>query len=230
MSLAQDGILVIECPYLVDFINNMEWDTTYHEHLSVMSILPLHQLCSNLQMKLIDVEKFGIHGGTIRITIAKEGSSHKIQDSVFQFANRENEDGFNRIEVYKKWSRDVDRLIKDFGFKILELKKQGHKIAAFAASAKGCTLLNASAINTDIIDYIVDETPEKIGKYSPGTGIPIVYKQELLNNPPDYLVILSWNFADFIMEKVRAMGYRGKFIIPIPVFTVVENETLVHNG
>lgn len=223
IALGQEGILVIECPYIVDFINNMEYDTIYFEHLSVMSVLPLHQLCSNLQMKIIDVQKFGIHGGTIRITIAKESSSHKIQDSVFQFANSENEEGFNRIEVYKKWSGDVDRLIKDFGFKILELKKQGHKIAAFAASAKGSTLLNASGINTDIIDYIVDETPTKVGKYSPGTGIAIVYKQELIKNPPDYLLILSWNFADFIMEKVRSMGYKGKFIIPVPTFKIIEH-------
>lgn len=228
--LSLEGILVIECPYIVDFINNMEYDTIYFEHVSVMSILPLHQLCSNLKMKIIDVEKFGIHGGTIRITIAKESSNHQIKDSVFQFAHKENEEGFNRIDVYKKWDKDVNRLIKDFGIKILALKKQGYKIAAFAASAKGNTLLNASGINTDIIDYIVDETPEKIGKFSPGTGIPIVYKQMLRVNPPDYLVILSWNFADFIMDKVRAMGFTGKFIIPIPEFKVVEYEDVRNNS
>lgn len=219
--LKADGILVIECPYIVDFINNMEYDTIYFEHVSVMSILPMYQLCSNLKMKIIDVEKFGIHGGTIRVTIAKESSSHKINDSVFQFVHKENEEGFNKIDVYKKWDKDVNRLIKDFGLRILDLKRQGHKIAAFACSAKGNTLLNASGINTDIIDYIVDETPTKIGKYSPGTGIPIVYKQMLQVNPPDYLVILSWNFADFIMQKVRSMGYTGKFIIPIPEFKII---------
>ena len=222
LALAEDGILVIECPYIVDFINNMEYDTIYHEHLSVMSILPMHRLCSLLNMKIIDVEKFGIHGGTIRVTIAKESSTHQINDSDFQYVTQENEQGFNKIEVYKKWSKDVNRLIKDFGIKILELKKEGHKIAAFAASAKGNVLLNSSLINTDIIDYIVDETSEKIGKFSPGTGIPIVYKNVLQTNPPDYLVILSWNFADFIMEKVRKMGYKGKFIIPIPNFTIYE--------
>lgn len=220
-ALKPDGVLVIECPYIVDFINNMEYDTIYFEHVSVMSILPMHQLCSNLKMKVIDVEKFGIHGGTIRVTIAKESSSHQISESVFRFAHKENEEGFNKIDVYKKWDHDVNNLIKTFGLKILELKKQGHRIAAFAASAKGNTLLNASGINTDIIDYIVDETPEKIGKFSPGTGIPIVYKQMLLINPPDYLVILSWNFADFIIDKVRSMGYTGKFIIPIPEFKIV---------
>lgn len=229
IALNPEGILVIECPYIVDFIDNMEYDTIYFEHVSVMSILPMHRLCSDLQMNIIDVEKFGIHGGTIRVTITKESSSHKIQDSVFQFANKENEEGFNRIEVYKKWDRDVNRLIKNFGFKILELKRQGFKIAGFAASAKGNTLLNASGINTDIMDYIVDETPEKIGKFSPGTGIPIVYKQMLKVNPPDYLVILSWNFADFIMQKVRAMGYEGAFIIPIPEFKIVENVAIQSN-
>lgn len=228
--LKDEGILVIECPYIVDFIDNMEYDTIYFEHVSVMSILPIHQLCSNLKLKIIDVEKFGIHGGTVRITIAKEKSSHQIDKRVFDFLHKENEEGFNRIEVYKKWANDVNRLIKDFGFKILELKKKGYKIAAFAASAKGNTLLNASGINTDIIDYIVDETPTKIGKYSPGTGIPIVYKQMLKVNPPDYLVILSWNFADFIMQKVRAMGYEGAFIIPIPEFKIIKHTLVKSNG
>lgn len=230
IALDPEGILVIECPYIVDFIENMEYDTIYFEHVSVMSISPLHQLCSNLKLRIIDVEKFGIHGGTIRITIAKETSSHPIKEIVFDLIDNERIGDFNTIGVYKKWSDDVNRLIKDFGIKILALKKQGFKIAAFAASAKGNTLLNASGINTDIIDYIVDETPEKIGKFSPGTGIPIVYKQMLRVNPPDYLVILSWNFADFIMQKVRSMGYEGAFIIPIPEFKIIKNTLVTSNG
>lgn len=212
-----EGILVIECPYVVDFIENMEWDTIYFEHLSYMSVSPIVKLCEKTGLRVINIEKQSIHGGTIRLTITSDVSERPLENSVLEFMKLENGD---RSE-YFKWAKEVDKSIKSFGQSILELKKQGNKIAAFAASAKGNTLLNAAMINTDLIDYIVDETPEKIGKFSPGTGIPIVYKDELTKNPPDYLVILSWNFSDEIMKKAKDSGFKGKFIIPIPEFTVI---------
>lgn len=218
ISLKDDGILVIECPYVIDFIENMEWDTIYFEHLSYMSVSPIVKLCSQVGgLKVLDVEKHSIHGGTIRLTIAREESKRRIQSSVLEFIQLEQGDKI----MYYKWAKEVDVMTKLFSLAILEIKKQGLKIAAFAASAKGNTLLNAAMINTDLIDYIVDETPEKIGKFSPGTGIPIVYKDELQKNPPDYLVILSWNFSNDIMEKAKQAGFKGKFIIPIPEFTVI---------
>lgn len=216
--LNQEGVLILEFPYLIDFINNMEFDTVYFEHLSYMSILPLHKLCGQVGLKIIDAESLVIHGGSVRVTIANESSSHKVENSVFWFLHEENEKGFQNIGVYKKWAIDVRKAVQDFGSKVLALKKQGLKIAAFAASAKGNTLLNAAGLNTDVIDYICDQTPEKIGKYSPGTGIPIVHPQEMIKNPPDYVIILSWNFADDIIPKVRALC-NAKIIIPIPEFT-----------
>ena len=102
----------------------------------------------------------------------------------------------------------------------MELKKAGNKITCFAASAKGNTLLNSCGLNTDVVDYIVDETPEKIGKFSPGTGIPIVNIAELKKNPPDYVIILSWNFSDVIIPKIKNYC-DAKIIIPIPEFTIL---------
>ena len=101
------------------------------------------------------------------------------------------------------------------------MKVQGFKVAGFAASAKGNTLLNCAGITDKDLMYIVDQTPEKIGKYSPGTGIEIVNMERLTTDPPDYLVILSWNFAQEIKDKCRAYGYTGKFIIPIPEFVIL---------
>lgn len=219
--LNQEGVLILEFPYLIDFINNMEFDTVYFEHLSYMSILPLHKLCGMVGLKIIDVEHQAIHGGSVRVTIANESSLHKVENSVFWFLQEENEKGFQNIGVYKKWAIDVRKAVQDFGSKVLALKKQGFKIAAFAASAKGVTLLNCCGIGTDIIDYICDETPEKISKFSPGTGIPIVHPQKLKSNPPDYLIILSWNFSDAIIEKAENQGYSGRFIIPIPSFQII---------
>jgi dTDP-4-dehydrorhamnose reductase/SAM-dependent methyltransferase len=222
IALKPDGILVIECPYLVDFIENFEFDTVYFEHLSYMSVLPINHLCVSNGMKIISVERQAIHGGTIRVTIAKETSSLTVEQSVFTYVDQEQKKGFQSIEVYKKWADDVKKVIDNFGSSVLNLKKEGNKIAAFAASAKGNTLLNSARINTDIIDYICDQTPEKVGKFSPGTGIPIVHRQELQKNPPDYLILLSWNFSEELMQKAKEVGYKGKYIIPIPEFTILD--------
>lgn len=218
--LNDNGVLVIEVPYLVDFIEKCEFDTVYFEHLSYMSVLPVMRLCKNNNLKIISVEKQNIHGGTIRITIAKEASSHQIDKSVSDFVNHEIKNGFNKIDKYISWAECVRDIIREFSQNIVLLRRKGYKVAAFAASAKGNTLLNCCLANTDLIKYIADETPEKIGKFSPGTGIPIVNKQQIINDPPDYLVILSWNFSQEIMEKLKPI-YNGKFILPIPEFTVL---------
>jgi dTDP-4-dehydrorhamnose reductase/SAM-dependent methyltransferase len=216
--LKEDGVLVLEFPYLVDFIENYEFDTIYFEHLSYFSVLPIIKLCESTGMRVISVEKQNIHGGTIRVTISHEESTIKTQDSVYEFIGMERRLGYDRIEKYSNWSIVVNGIIDDFATKLLILKKQGYKIAGFAASAKGNTLLNSAGATTDIIKYIADETPEKIGKYSPGTGIPIVNKQQIVKDPPDYIVILSWNFKDEIIEKLNKI-YKGKYIIPIEVCT-----------
>ena len=219
--LKPNGVLVLEFPYLVDFIEGYEFDTIYFEHLSYFSILPLMRLCDNTQMKIINVEKQNIHGGTVRVTITNENSNIDIDESVKIFVNREIELEYDKIDKYNSWTTSIKDIINEFSSKVLELKKQGFNIGAFAASAKGNTLLNSTSMNTDIVSYIADETPEKIGKFSPLTGIPIVNKQMILKNPPDYLIILSWNFKDEIIEKLNKI-YNGKYIIPIPKFTIIE--------
>lgn len=215
IALKKEGVLVLEFPYLIDFIENMEFDTIYFEHLSYFSLLPIMCLCSKTGMKIIEVEKKKIHGGTLRVTIAHEDSTHPITKSVSEFVNNEIHLGYDKLGVYKAWGQLVYNSISSFKEKIETLKKRGYKIAGFAASAKGNTLLNSSGIDNNIIDYISDETPEKIGMYSPGTGIPILNKEQIEIDPPDYLIILSWNFKEEIIQKLNKI-YKGKYLIPIP--------------
>lgn len=222
MVLKPDGVLVIECPYVIDHVEKMEYTQVYFEHLSYMSVNPLVLLCQDLDMKVINVEKQEIHGGTIRITITHADSTLKEHSDVEKFRDMEYDKGYMRKGKYKKWARDVDEMIYILSLEIGSLKYKGFKIAGFSASAKGNTLLNSALLKYGSIDYIVDETPEKIGKYSPGTGIPIVSVYSLISTPPDYLLILSWNFKDEIMEKCRKVGYKGRFIIPIPKLEIVE--------
>lgn len=219
--LKYNGVLVLEFPYLVDFIEKLEYDTIYFEHSSYISMSPMIKLCEIIGMKVISVEKQAIHGGTIRVTISQADSTLPVESSVSEYVDNEIKLGYDKIEKYNKWALSVKEAINDFSTKILQLKKEGYKIAGFGASAKGNTLLNSAGMNTDIISYIADETPEKIGKFSPMTGIPIVNKQQLIKDPPDYLIILSWNFAQEIIEKISKI-YNGKYIIPIPNFQVIE--------
>lgn len=219
-ALSSDGILIIENPYIVDFVRHMEYDTLYHEHVTVWGLKPMMELCVRNGMQVVGVEKKDIHGGTMRYHISRIDSSHIPGMSVqIQLAM---EFSYNSIDMYQNFSSRVTDNIRNLQSKLVALKKSGAKIVAFGASAKGSTLLNYGGFNTDIIDYIADETPEKIGKYTPGTGIQVLHPQMIMKTNPDYILILAWNFTDAIVDKVRALGFKGKFIVPIPEYKIIE--------
>lgn len=216
--LDEEGTLLLEFPYAMDFIENREFDTIYFEHLSYMLIRPMVLLAVMEGMEVFDVQKQDIHGGTVRVFLGLEGTCD-IKPSVAEFLDREESGGFHDIAIYREWTGKVEALIDDLATQLKKLKNAGAQIAAFGASAKGNTLLNACRLDSATIDYIVDDTPEKIGKFSPGTGIPIVDRSVLADDPPHYLVILAWNFAREIIGSTSAFG--GKFIMPIPAFEIV---------
>ena len=220
--LHRNAILVIENPYLIDFIDNMEYDTTYFEHASYWSLLPMMRLCDMYRLKVIAAEKQKIHGGTMRYIIARKESDHVPSAEMKKLCFEERKRGFDKFEVYSGWADKVKHHIATFRKKILDLKGQGKTIIGFAASAKGNTLLNAAGISPDILDCIIDETPTKIGMFSPGTGIPIIGIENIMKINPDYIVILSWNFMVEIIAKVKALGYAGSFIVAVPNFQIID--------
>lgn len=216
--LREDGALILEFPYGVDFIEQHEFDTIYFEHLSYVLIEPVMQLASRTDLEVFDVQKQDIHGGTVRVFIGNPGK-HPIQASVAEYIDNERQHGYHDVARYLNWTVEIEELINDLSSEVRALKEKGAKIAAFAASAKGNTLLNACRLDQRTIDYIVDDTPEKIGRFSPGTGIPIVDRSVLKADPPDYLIILAWNFAHEIMDNTPE--FDGSYIIPIPAFKIV---------
>jgi len=219
--LQDEGALLLEFPYVIDFIEHREFDTVYFEHLSYVGLKPVMQLATEAGMQVFDVEKHDIHGGSLRVFITKEGS-HDVSEAVDHLFKVEKKGGYHDFARYESWSEDIDDLIGELTHQLAQLKAHGASIGAFGAAAKGNTLLNACRLNTSIIDYIVDDTPEKIGKFSPGTGIPIVDRSRLLEDAPDYLVILAWNFAEEIIESAADFRRGGKkFIIPVPGFQIV---------
>ena len=221
LALKENGTWILEFPYLVDLIERNEFDTVYFEHMSYLGIHPVNYLCDKIGLKIYNIEKFSIHGGTVRLKITHKDSLIQVSPVVNEYLKTEIEKGFTTPEKYRGWSSIVNEVINEFSESVKTLKSQGFSIAGFAASAKGNTLLNSAEIDNSVLDYIADETPEKIGKFSPGTGIPIVHIDEIRTNSPDYIVILSWNFKQEIIEKLRRF-YDGKFIIPIPHFEIID--------
>lgn len=213
MALNKKGVAIIEFPYIRDFIDKNEFDTVYFEHLSYFSIIPLDYMCKGLGLELIDVTHHDIHGGSVRCHIAKFGD-YTRNENVDRYCEMEIKEGLNKLSYYEDWADRIAEIIAEFGFKISALASK-HKVYGFAASAKGNTLLNCAGITTKEMPYIIDQTPEKIGKYSPGTGIPIEGMNRLIEDPPDYLVILSWNFASEIIDKTTKAGYKGKYLLPL---------------
>lgn len=213
LVMKKTGVLILEFPYLIDFIENKEFDTIYFEHLSYFSIYPLTLLCEELGLTVMSVEKKNIHGGSVRVTIGYGEQDNTVGEFVVN--ERQN---YGKIERYYQFADDVQLTIMAFKNGLKSLRGA---VAGFAASAKGNTLLNVCGINDKQISYIIDQTPEKMGKFSPGTRIPIYGMDYLESSPPDYLVILSWNFSDEIIGKCRKVGYTGKFILPISEFKVI---------
>ena len=219
LLLHYNGVLVLEFPYLIDYIEGLEYATTYHEHLSYIGITPLKLLCAETGMKIISVEKQNIHCGTVRVTMAHTYSNREIEESVERFLVKDLAGDYTSFAKYESWETACWKNKTELKSIIHNLVAHGYKVAAFAASAKGNTLLNSCSFTEKQIAYIVDDTPEKQNKFSPGTGIPILPVEELERNPPDYLLILAWNFTDEIKARVKDI-YKGYFIIPVPAVII----------
>jgi len=219
--LEDDGIFVFELPYLVDLLDNLEYDTIYHEHLSYISIKPLVKFFRKFKMELFDVERTGIHGGSIRVFVCKKGK-HKIQKAVDELVNLEDDKKVYDLKRLEKFSRDVQKQKEDLIDLLRSIKKQGKRIVGLSAPAKGNTLLNYCKIGTDYLDYVTEKAETKIGLYTPGTHIEVKDDASIIRDRPGYALLLAWNFAPEIiknMEEFRKNG--GKFIIPIPAPKVV---------
>jgi len=214
--LTEDGIIVIEAPYLLNLLDNLEYDTIYHEHLSYFSVKPIVNFFKKFDMNVFDLKFQEIHGGTLRYFIGRK-AKHKVSETVFDFLKKEEEKGIYSRERLKKFADDVASHRLELKNMLMDLKKQNKKIVALSAPAKGNTLLNYCRLGPEILDYVTDKNPLKIGKYTPGMHIPVFSDEKLLEDKPDYALILAWNFADEIIknnQEYRDQG--GKFIIPIP--------------
>jgi hypothetical protein len=217
--LKPEGIAVIEVPYVRDLIEHTEFDTIYHEHLCYFSLTALCGLFQRHHLVIFDVERLPIHGGSLRVFVSKaNGQGPRVR----ALLREERRWGILGDNVYAGFAARVEHLREELCALLEHLKSQDKRIAAYGASAKGSTLLNYFGIGRETLDFCADRSPLKQGRYTPGTHIPVVAPGELLARMPDYVLLLSWNFADEILQQQAAYQQRGgRFIIPVPKVRII---------
>ena len=213
--LKEDGIFVSESQYLVDIIEKLEYDTIYHEHLRYYCLKPLIQLFEKYNMEVFDCERISSHGGSIRVYASLKGKFTK-SDSVKNIIDYEDKLKLSEIETYQEFARKIYENKTKLVSLLSKIKADGHKIVGISAPARSCTLLNYLEINPELVDYIVEKSTLKIGKFTPGTHIRVLDDKKLIEEQPDYALLLSWHFGESIINKFRNDGYKGKIIIPLP--------------
>jgi SAM-dependent methyltransferase len=212
--LDEHGVAEIEAPYLRDLIDHLEFDTIYHEHLCYFSVTALNKLFARHGLSLNHVRHLPIHGGSLRLTV---GHEQNVSDSVRSYLEDEASTGVDTVGYYRSFSERVNVVRTELHNKVLGLKRSGKRIAAYGAAAKGTILLNSSDIGSDLIDFVVDRNPHKQGLYLPGVHVPIVAPEEILDEMPDYMLLLAWNFKDEVVREQKAyIEAGGRFIMPIP--------------
>jgi SAM-dependent methyltransferase len=221
LLLKDDGVAVIEAPYLKDLIDHCEFDTIYHEHLCYYSLTALDRLFRRHGLFLVDVERIPIHGGSLRVTVGKtphpDPPPQGGRENVARLLAEESTWGVDRFTTYRDFGARVEALKLSLRSTLAEFKRRGDRIAAYGAAAKGSTLLNYFGIGRETLDFVVDRSPHKQGRFMPGVHIPIRAPERLLEEMPDEVLLLTWNFADEILEQqkiYRRLG--GRFIIPVP--------------
>jgi SAM-dependent methyltransferase len=222
IALKPGGVFVIEMHYLLDLVEQVAFDTIYHEHVSYWGLGPMKQLFERHGMEVVDAERVPLHHGQLRVHVQRRGEG-TVQPGVEAILAQEKAAGLSRFETYVEFAKRAQKIKNDLHAKLAMLARQGQKVAGYGAPAKGNTLLGFLEIGPDLLPYIVDRSPLKQGLLTPGTHIPVVGPERLLLDQPDYVLLLAWNFADEIIEQQAEYRSRGgKFMVPVPEVRVLD--------
>jgi SAM-dependent methyltransferase len=220
--LKPEGVLTLEFPHLLRLIERNEFDTIYHEHFSYFSMLTTTRILEAHGLTVFDVDEFPTHGGSLRVHACRsENAIRKIERSVRRLIAQEESAGLASAEGYDRFAQQVKKTKLALVEFLLAAARERKSVAAYGAPGKSATLLHYCGIGKDLIEYTVDRSPYKQGRFLPGTHIPIHHPSRIAQTKPDYIVILPWNLKDEIMEQLQFIrDWGGRFVVPIPEVTV----------
>lgn len=218
LILKENGVITMEFPHIMQLIENNQFDTIYHEHFSYLSFLTVSTIFKAHNLEIFDVEELSTHGGSLRI-FAKhiEDNSKIISNRVNILLEVEQSKKMNTLDFYDNFQEKANKIKYDLLDFLIKNKSKNKKIVGYSASAKGNTLLNYCGIKNDLIEYVVDASPHKQGKFLPGSHIPIVNESEIKKSKPNFIIICSWNIKEEIMDQLGYVrDWDCKFLIAIP--------------
>lgn len=222
--LKDEGVFVFEVHYIVDLLEKVQYDTIYHEHLCYYSVHALQHLMNRWNMEIVDVERIPIHSGSIRVYTKNKGKE-KISKNVFDLIELENEKGIKDIKTYIDFSNKVEKKKGELVKLLKSLKKDGKIIVGYGAAGRATILLSYCKIGPDLLDYVVDESPERVGRVIPGVHILILRPDKISESKPDFIMILAWSYSEEIIDKQKEFIKKGgKVIIPLPEIKIIDSQ------
>ena len=222
LALSNNGILVFEDPYIGSVIKINSYDQFYDEHVHLFSLLAVSKILLNTDLRVFDVEVIPTHGGSIRFYVCRKKSNLKETKNLKSLKYKEIKQGLHKFSTYIKFARKVKKSKKDLLKVLIDLKKKKKKIVSYGAAYKSTTVFNYCNIGSKLIDYVVDSTPNKQGKFTPGKHIPIISPEKGFNDSVDYAFLGAWNFKKEIKKKEKSFLKRGgRFIIHVPKVKII---------
>lgn len=224
VALKPGGILTMEFPHVLQLVENNQFDTIYHEHFSYLSLYTTQRIFAAQGLEIFDVEEIPTHGGSLRIFANHAGDdSREVSERVEELLQKEIDHGLLDLDYYLDFQRKADKVRDDLLIFLRAQKETGNKVSAYGAAAKGNTLLNYCGVRDDMIDFVVDASPHKQGRYLPGSRIPIVDEPCIRRSKPAFVLILPWNIKDEIMEQLSYIAeWGGSFVTAIPELRIIK--------
>jgi SAM-dependent methyltransferase len=221
--LKPQGVATFEFPHLLNMVRENQFDTAYHEHYSYLSLTAVEQIFDSNGLNIFDVEQLPTHGGSLRVYAQRtDTGKQEAGKAVTKLLSEETAAGIKSAEFYQSFQSRAEQVKDDLLAFLIDAKRNGLKVGAYGAAAKGNTLLNFAGVRSDLLPYVVDLNPAKEGQYMPGSRIPIVTEQHLKEDQPDYILILPWNLRKEIMAQLNYIkDWGGRFVLAVPKLEII---------